>query len=132
MKNIKNSLTSDSFLSYSLKDINDDGTKELIFHNSSYDGEPNCGFIIAMYTLVSGKPELVCTSSIEVTTFYDLLEGDIFHSFSRVSLRDALLKLKPDSKDFDILKEADHFEGEYFDPEEIGDVQTITSRPVGL
>lgn len=134
-KNIKNFLTFDSFgtfLSYSLIDINDDGSKELIFHYSSYDGEPNGGFIIAMYTLVSGKPKLVCTSSVENTARYSLLEGGVIYWFSGGLLREALFKLKPNSKDFDILRDANHSEGEYFDLEEIGDSTTITSRPVGL
>ena len=133
-KNIKNFLTDGQFgmLSYSLKDINDDGTKELIFQQSSYDSEAEGCFIIAMYTLVSGKPELVCTSSVENDARYTLEEDDILYRFSGAALQESLLKLKPNSKNFDILKNANRLKDEYFDAEDIPEPQRINCRPVGL
>lgn len=132
MKNIKNSLTSDSFLSYSLKDINDDGINELIFQQTHYGGEADGCFIIAMYTLVSGKPELVCTSTTDHDERYSIMEGGLIHYFSASDI-EALYKLKPNSKEFETIDIAHRFEGESLQEiGALGEFQTFKCRPIGL
>lgn len=132
LQRVKKYLLSDIYfgmLSYSLTDINDDGINELIFQQTHYGGEADGCFIIAMYTLVSGKPELVCTSTTDHDERYSIMEGGIIHFFSGGGI-DSLSKLKPNSKDFEIIDIAYRFKGESL--QDIGEFQTFKCRPVGL
>lgn len=135
IQRIKKHLLSDFFsgiLSYSLTDINGDGIKELIINQSSYDEDTEFfgSFVIAMYTLVSGKPELVCTSTIDHDERYSIMEGGLIHYFSASDI-ESLSKLKPNSKEFEIIEIAHRSEGESLQ-EKRGEFQKLKCRPIGL
>lgn len=137
IQRIKRYLLSDILFgipSYSLTDINDDGIKELIINQSSYEEGSEFGgtFIIAMYTLVSGKPELVRTSTTDHDERYSIMEGGLIHYFSASDI-EALYKLKPNSKEFETIDIAHRFEGESLQERgALGEFQTFKCRPIGL
>ena len=131
MERIKTSISMGGLLSYSLTDINNDGMKELIFQYSSYSRLDEDGLIIALYTLVSGKPKLVFASAtVGADTIYQIIENNIIFSFSRASLQNTLFKLKPNSTEYDVIAIANRFKGESL-PEH-GESSNLKFRPVGL